>query len=631
MTSSDTAIDMRPDQAASGMLTDYVASHGRSQYNTGMQANGISACGIAALNCARIVLGKEYDGIRGESLIEDMAKEQTIADALRVCASFTSSAHIDVEDIYRTPAFRRSLKLVSSNYGEASAEIFHALLRTLKDASDAHGLSSCAVITRPPEIIACFYILRPASVTDTFVIFDSHPRPDHLDGAAFIFKTSGTAASSYLADLFQFDRTLLSDTSIQWQAQLLANLSSHVFVAKPPPPNLQDWREYTLQASVEYLNMRAEYMDLKARNAVLDEENSSLKQQLDRSKQSAIGRTSKPSRHSRRAKTIATSANNTRPSPSTSGGVNSTLDSMLRHSSDLWNPTSNVFNDNGATMPGAFPAGAATDLPLDVDVDADLAFALEQQRVFDEEDRRLAAERRRLKSHEPKLFRCGVCFEDHPEDYVASVEPCGHRFCRECMRDYVRSKVDEHRYPIPCPLCQTDPATSNTTPSSNSTLIQQLGLSEEQFAIYVEMEMSSFSILTHCRSCKNSFYVEKRDLDKTEIITCPLPRCRYSWCRDCSQSVDPTVPHSCDGSAELQRLMFTRGWKYCPGCRTPSEKIDGCNHLQCTAPGCNTHFCYLCSQPIVRSTIQQMIRDEVGRHYIRCRLFEDVPDRAVAP
>ena len=33
----------------------------------------------------------------------------------------------------------------------------------------------------------------------------------------------------------------------------------------------------------------------------------------------------------------------------------------------------------------------------------------------------------------------------------------------------------------------------------NNELMQQIGLSEEEFATFVELEMASFSILMHCR------------------------------------------------------------------------------------------------------------------------------------
>lgn len=53
---------------------DFIVSYGgSSQYQSG----GVSACGLAALNFVRVVLGKEQDGIRGEALLREVASRQT--------------------------------------------------------------------------------------------------------------------------------------------------------------------------------------------------------------------------------------------------------------------------------------------------------------------------------------------------------------------------------------------------------------------------------------------------------------------------------------------------------------------------------------------------------------------------
>lgn len=91
--------------------------------------------------------------------------------------------------------------------------------------------------------------------------------------------------------------------------------------------------------------------------------------------------------------------------------------------------------------------------------------------------------------------------------------------------------------------------------------------------------------------CNQSAQVDRNEYDAAgKIITCPFPNCLHTWCRDCQQPValdgnvdDKGCVHSCDGSAELENLMGVRGWKHCPGCKIPTEKIEGCNHMRvCT-------------------------------------------------
>ncbi|KAH9016424.1 hypothetical protein EDB83DRAFT_232435 [Lactarius deliciosus] len=79
--------------------------------------------------------------------------------------------------------------------------------------------------------------------------------------------------------------------------------------------------------------------------------------------------------------------------------------------------------------------------------------ALRLQNAFDIEDRALFAERTMLSQVIQRVFVCGVCMEEMPEDSVARLDPCGHSFCRECIRAYVSTRLEEHRFPVLCPTC----------------------------------------------------------------------------------------------------------------------------------------------------------------------------------
>lgn len=60
-----------------------VISHGTSQYQVG----GVSACGLAALNCTRIILAAEQDGPKGRDLLEFVTKAKTAqVRGLRSCS-----------------------------------------------------------------------------------------------------------------------------------------------------------------------------------------------------------------------------------------------------------------------------------------------------------------------------------------------------------------------------------------------------------------------------------------------------------------------------------------------------------------------------------------------------------------
>ena len=185
-------------------------------------------------------------------------------------------------------------------------------------------------------------------------------------------------------------------------------------------------------------------------------------------------------------------------------------------------------------------------------------------------------------------------------------------------------------------------------------------------------------------------FVARDEHEEAKIIACPLPDCNHAWCKQCQQSIDFNGPkHSCDGTLEFDHLMKKQGWKYCPSepelaafclltvtlnslalffsaCKTPTEKVSGCNHMsvRCYVVGfvrsvlwlmptsavygsfvqyvsprpsllesprlteniLTRHFCYICGGLIVRSALAQGIKEAIEAHYRKnCALFE-VPE-----
>jgi len=141
-------------------------------------------------------------------------------------------------------------------------------------------------------------------------------------------------------------------------------------------------------------------------------------------------------------------------------------------------------------------------------------------------DEFLKSEQQRLKSEVKKAEarnreQCGICMEEMPDDLIACPDPCGHAFCRECLRKHVTARLDERRFPILCPTCTAgkskgkEPAggtccerTVNfitciisryVSPEVSQSLALDLGLTDEQYSIWTEMEMVTFAVLLCCR------------------------------------------------------------------------------------------------------------------------------------
>ncbi|KAJ6567087.1 hypothetical protein B0H19DRAFT_718467 [Mycena capillaripes] len=645
-----------------------IVSHvGASQYKGG----GIASCGLAGLNFVRVVLGRVEGGLEGRPLLENVLSQRTSEEVLSVCSRWTSNVHLEVEDIFAVPLFKRVLSLVFTTYGEPSFDRFREALLDLRNIPSDYA---AVLITRPPEIITCFKlpIDSLAGKQNVFIIFDPHPRPAHPDGAGFIVNTSLNETASHLENLLAVDSRLLADRSLQWETQLLAHFSGHFFVTKSGVENTME--EAVLESSLLVLSLQAQVSDLRNSSSLRDrhalemdleelkDKYRSVKRRLDsnlRSCAQCIQRNSSSPKSTENyhephpvsgPSKLPTSPPSSPPNLNTLGYYSSpahiprsrpNLDSLDHLVATQLQMGIGMDIDSGRSSSVQVVHSKPRDVAMDdymiaaqlqiewdqTQHDDDLR-ARAQQREFEEEDAWLIAERGALQRDVELGFECGVCFDKYPEDYVSRIAECAHAFCRDCMKGYVVSKLKAKLYPIFCPVCVTD--TTRIEPGMiTDDMVQMLGIDDKEYQTLQELQIASLSILLHCRKCKQSVFVDRAEYEAAPILVCPLPRCSYSWCKACQQRiVTDGSEHSCDGSSELEHLMKRQGWKHCPGCKTPFQKSSGCNHMTCMSPGCNTHFCYLCGESIVRSTLRGEIQRAVSAHYAnRCRLFEDVPDR----
>ncbi|THG96225.1 hypothetical protein EW026_g5570 [Hermanssonia centrifuga] len=404
---------------------EHVASHtGRSQY--GPDGGGASSCGLAALNCARIVLQREKDGLQGPDLIQAMMRRDMFEDILAICSQWSSSAHLDVDDIYNAPIFAANLTLIWSEYEQPGFKQFQDLLARLQQVS---GSSGALILTRPPEIISVLNIHTDSK--PVIVTFDSHPRSKHPDGAAFVFHPTLDAAASYLSDLLQFDRQLLADPSLQWQAQLLAHYSAHMFVAKDLPSSSSEFLDTLVAASLEVLALKAEITDLKSRNRMLESDTKHLTAENAQLEARIEDLEEDNRRHIRRATLSGPTPGVKSSSPSTAprqnpGPSNSITQSVASSSSSkgtLIFRTTELEEDDELF---------ATRIQLEwqEQVDDGAKFAFQRQKEYEEEDELLRSQFESLKQVVPASFKCGICLEEETEFMIARIDPCGHSFCR---------------------------------------------------------------------------------------------------------------------------------------------------------------------------------------------------------
>lgn len=235
---------------------------------------------------------------------------------------------------------------------------------------------------------------------------------------------------------------------------------------------------------------------------------------------------------------------------------------------------------------------------------------------------------------ERDMIACQICLDEEPVDESVIIQSCGHSFGRECMRSYILSRLDERRFPIPCPCCSAADEAGSNPGLVTSGVATQCNLSDADCARWDELEFLVHAVRFECPKCLKSQSIDRRKLVKEKSkkkIHCITPGCQQMWCRNCQATVEPgeKQKHVCEGKKELKALLKKEGWRQCPGCNIPVQKSSGCNHIACSAPGCNTHFCYRCGQILIRSVFGSEIHHAISNHFRRrlyfwrCSQFHD--------
>ena len=315
------------------------------------------------------------------------------------------------------------------------------------------------------------------------------------------------------------DSSLLSDSSLQWQAQLLANYSGHIFVSRGLGIDPDHLMQTVVESSLAILALRARVSDLESRNSSLTSENKRLEAEMEQIEDE----------HREEQRRILQSSRDHQPkayfpTPPT-GNTIAGLQTALHHSHRP-PASSHQMDKNLRTSVSVSSSNNHGDIALAEQMQFDwldpdrynAEAAARRQRQFDEEDRFLRAERAELAKHTQGQFQCGVCLDAQPEDYDARLDPCGHHFCRDCIRSYIESKLDENLYPILCPICMIeelkgDPGGallcsflgqdilmySLSLSVVTDSLVQQIGISEKQYETWIKLQMVEFSVPLHCR------------------------------------------------------------------------------------------------------------------------------------
>ncbi|KAK6344340.1 hypothetical protein TWF696_007979 [Orbilia brochopaga] len=175
---------------------------------------------------------------------------------------------------------------------------------------------------------------------------------------------------------------------------------------------------------------------------------------------------------------------------------------------------------------------------------------------------------------------CGVC-NDYVPAGISVRCPCGHIYCRECLRRVAHNAIkDESMYPLKC--CKQEVPVE--------TLMKVLAAAECQEYMDAGVEYATADRVY----CTNKGCLKFIPPDRVEHGTrAACTACGTRVCTRCKNEEHLSSPcRTTDEEVQaVLNLATENGWRRCHRCQQMIELHHGCNHMTCP---CGAEFCYEC-------------------------------------
>ncbi|KAI6020388.1 hypothetical protein BKA83DRAFT_4300943 [Pisolithus microcarpus] len=524
-----------------------------------------TTCALLALNFVRMAFQQEKR-TRGhiDTFFGSITEPTFGKDLVSICDQWTGDVQVDVTELCHLPVFKDNFKLDRTKYGPPSVMQLKLALRDMQSCKSAMAM----IVSRAASVTLCMKI--PVWATNIFLVLDLRQDRNATSELSLVVNRSLDETAGRMSGILPIDNRLLS-RDMQWQAQLTASCAIHTF----SPVTCANEGRSAVTDSIALLR------------SWIEAANSSYQVEQSLAQRPTTQQDNKGPSTTNRGRTV-----DDQPVASSSRLLSNPQPCLPRE-------TSFIPYEQTKRYARIFFLDNLSDTSLTEDPDSD------SESDEDEEE---------------EEFSCGVCFEPVPVSLGVYLEPCRHAVCGSCITGHVCAKISERRFPVFCPLCMVDPENVNPSPIPD-TVVQRLELTDEEYKIWVELEMAQFAVQMQCHRCGRSAFVDKDDHNSVDQITCPFSDCKHTWCKNCQRTILTYGPkHSCDGSSEFKHLVKQMGWKHCPNCKAAVQKMGGCNHMTCATPGCNSHFCYKCGKQIAKSPIQMVVSSAVTAHYRHCTM-----------
>ncbi|XP_070165552.1 E3 ubiquitin-protein ligase RNF14-like isoform X2 [Polyergus mexicanus] len=224
------------------------------------------------------------------------------------------------------------------------------------------------------------------------------------------------------------------------------------------------------------------------------------------------------------------------------------------------------------------------------------------------------------KQFDNNFYTCYICFEEYRGLHCIELKNCGHVYCKDCIEEHIRIKINEHVKIIPCPTLD---CSFEINDNDIKTLCPSLFSRYEELLLRITLNTMDDVIYCPRISCQNPMIKDPSD-------TAPIcPVCNYCFCIYCYKLYHGAAPceiasddikklindykNSDDKKKKLLERKYGRrqiqlveetltteylqdNTKSCPKCHSLISKIEGCNKMTCKH--CQSRFCWLCGQQI---------------------------------
>jgi hypothetical protein len=203
---------------------------------------------------------------------------------------------------------------------------------------------------------------------------------------------------------------------------------------------------------------------------------------------------------------------------------------------------------------------------------------------------------------------CPICYDtvSHPVQL-----DCGHIYCTECIRHYLKSACDTKVFPLVCMGNEAQCKVAIPIPAIQRFLPPQRfdNLVNVAFSTYIDLHPKDF------RYCTTPDCIQIYRCNAGEAQKCPS--CFAAVCSSCHEEAHEGM--TCAERAlhknptEQERLnelwASENGVKKCPSCKVWIEKTYGCNHMTCI---CGAHICWKCMGIFRGDEIYNHLTEEHG-------------------